>query len=91
MDAFRDQTRNGVKVLFTAGERPGVHVAVTDDLVSRGLKAGDLAQRIAAVGGGKAGGRPHFASGGLGDPGKLVETRQRTPEIVRDALATAGA
>jgi alanyl-tRNA synthetase len=90
MDKFRAERKtHGAWVMFTAGERPGVHVGVTDDLVARGVKAGDLVARIAAVSGGKGGGRPHFASGGLGDPAKLGETRQRTPEIVRAALAGA--
>jgi alanyl-tRNA synthetase len=87
MDAFRAQQARGVKVLFTGGDRPGVHVAVTDDLISRGLKAGDLVKRIAAVSGGSGGGRPHFASGGLGDVAKVEETRRQVPEIVREALA----
>jgi len=87
MDTFRSQQARGVKVLFTGGDRPGVHVAVTDDLISRGLKAGDLVKRIAAVSGGSGGGRPHFASGGIGDAGKVEETLQRVPAIVREALA----
>ena len=89
LDGFRQKHRNAVRVLFTAGERPGVHVAVTDDLVAKGVKAGDLVARIAAVSGGKGGGRPHFASGGLGDPAQLGETRAKTPEIVRAALSGA--
>jgi alanyl-tRNA synthetase len=87
MDAFRARQVRGVKVLFTGGDRPGVHVAVTDDLISRGLRAGDLVKRIAAVSGGSGGGRPHFASGGLGDVAKVEETRRQVPEIVREALA----
>jgi alanyl-tRNA synthetase len=90
MDAFRAGQARGIKVLFTGGERPGVHVAVTDDLIARGIKAGDLVKRIAAVSGGSGGGRPHFASGGLGDPAKLAETRQQVPDIVQAALAGAG-
>jgi alanyl-tRNA synthetase len=87
MDRFRADHRNAIEVLFAAGERPGVYVGVTDDLVTRGIRAGDLVARIAGVSGGKGGGRPHFASGGLGDAGKLAETRARTPEIIRAALA----
>jgi alanyl-tRNA synthetase len=86
MDAFRAQQVRGVKVLFTGGDRPGVHVAVTDDLISRGLQAGDLVKRIVAVSGGSGGGRPHFASGGLGDPARFDETRRQVPEILRVAL-----
>jgi alanyl-tRNA synthetase len=90
MDAFREQQKQAIKVLLTGGERPGVHVAVTDDLVSRGVRAGDLVKQIAAISGGAGGGRPHFASGGIGDPAKIDETRRRVPEIVRAALGVSG-
>jgi alanyl-tRNA synthetase len=83
MDAFRGQYRQAVSVLFTRGERPGIHVAVTADLVARGVKAGALANAIAAVSGGRGGGRAHFASAGAGDPAKLAEARAQAPGIVR--------
>jgi alanyl-tRNA synthetase len=65
-----------------------VHVAVTDDLVKEGRKAGDLVNRIAQVGGGKGGGRPGFASAGLGDPDRLGAARDATPALV-DAWLSA--
>ncbi len=86
IDNFRDNNKRAIEVLFTAGERPGVHVAVTDDLISQGVRAGELAQRLAAVSGGKGGGRPHFASGGIGDTSKVSETRTKTPKIVAELL-----
>ena len=86
MDAFRASHKRAISVLFTNGDRPGVHVAVTDDLVERGVKAGEIASAIAAVGGGKGGGRPHFASAGAGDPAKLNEARAQAPAIVRGML-----
>ena len=86
MDAFRGQRSKAIKVIFTSGERPGIHVAVTDDLVSRGVKAGEIAQRMAAVSGGKGGGRPHFASAGIGDPAKLSETRSKAAQVVAELL-----
>jgi len=86
MDAFRAQHKRAISVLFTNGERPGIHVAVTDDLVSEGVKAGEIAGAIAAVSGGKGGGRPHFASAGAGDPAKLPLARSEAPAIVRRLL-----
>jgi alanyl-tRNA synthetase len=90
MDTFRAQQERAIKVLFTGGERPGVHVAVTDDLIARGVKAGDLVQKIAAAGGGSGGGRPHFASGGLGHSVNAEETRRQVPDIIRSALGVTG-
>ena len=84
MDGFRAKHKGAISVLFTTGDRAGIHVAVTDDLVSKGVKAGDIANAIAATTGGKGGGRPHFASAGVGDVNKLREARARTAEIVRE-------
>ena len=87
MDAFRSRHKRAVSVLFTSGERAGIHVAVTDDLVGQGIKAGDIANAIAAVSGGKGGGRPHYASAGAGDVAKLPLARAQAAAIVRGLLA----
>jgi alanyl-tRNA synthetase len=86
MDAFRDQNKDSIRVVITTGDRPGIHVAVTDDLVSKGVRAGDIANRLAAISGGRGGGRPHFASGGIVDSSKLTETRNEAPKIVAELL-----
>ena len=86
MDAFRANHARAISVLFTNGEHFGIHVAVTDDLVSQGAKAGEIANAIAAVSGGRGGGRPHFASAGAGDPAKLGEAQAAAPGIVRRLL-----
>jgi alanyl-tRNA synthetase len=86
MDGFREQHKDAISVLFTTSGRPGIHVAVTNSLVARGVKAGDIANAIAATTGGKGGGRPHFASAGVGDPRKMGEARAQTPRIVREFL-----
>ena len=87
MDSFREQNNNAIKVLFATGDRPGIHVAVTDDLISRGVRAGDVVTKIAEVSGGRGGGRPHFASAGVGDVAKMTEARAQTPVILRSLLA----
>jgi alanyl-tRNA synthetase len=86
VDAFREKTKSGVLVVVAQGERPGIHVGVTDDLVARGITAPVLANRLAALSGGKGGGRPHFASAGAGDPAKLAEVEAQAAEVVRAAL-----
>ena len=85
-DAFRGGREGGILVLFGSAGRGAVHVAVTDDLVQRGLRAGDLVNRIAAVSGGRGGGRPQFASAGAGDPALLERARAATPGIVAEWL-----
>ena len=86
MDAFRGKHTRAIRVLFSRGTRPGIHVAVTDDLVARGIRAGDLAKALAAVTGGKGGGKPHFASAGVGDAALLAKARAETPAIVQSFL-----
>src|SRR5437016_1822198 len=88
MDGFRAKHKRAISVLFIKGERAGIHVAVTDDLVSKGVKAGDIANAIASTTGGKGGGGPHFASAGVGDATKLGEARARTPDIVRELASS---
>jgi alanyl-tRNA synthetase len=85
-DQFREGKRNGVLVLFSTGGRGGIHVALTDDLVRAGRNAGELVNRIAALSGGKGGGRPHFASAGAGDVSRLPAARAATREVVADWL-----
>jgi len=83
MDGFRSKHKRAISVLFTTGGRPGIHVAVTDDLIAQGLKAGDIVNAIASAAGGKGGGRPHFASAGVGDPTRMDDAKSQTPAIVR--------
>src|SRR5439155_23439894 len=64
-DLLRDRVRQGVVVLGAVlNEKPSFVVVVTPDLVGRGLHAGRIANQVAAVAGGKAGGRPEMATGG---------------------------
>jgi alanyl-tRNA synthetase len=85
-DSFRGGKSGALLVLFSGAGRGAVHVAVTDDLVKAGWKAGDLVSRIAAVGGGKGGGRPQFASAGIGDTEKLPAARAAVPSLVAEWL-----
>jgi len=88
VDAFRERTKSGVLVVVAKGERAGIHVGVTDDLVAKGIRAPDLVNRVAAVSGGKGGGRPHFASAGAGDIAKLFDAERQAAAIVREALTS---
>ncbi len=86
-DRFREGKQQAALVLFSTTGRGAVHVALTEDLVRAGRKAGDLVGRIAAVSGGKGGGRPGFASAGAGDPARLPAARSATPQLIEAWLA----
>ena len=47
--------------------------AVSDDVIAKGLKAGDWVREAAKVAGGGGGGRPQMAQAGGKDPSKLAE------------------
>jgi alanyl-tRNA synthetase len=57
--------------------------AVSDDLIAKGLKAGDWIREVAKIAGGGGGGRPQMAQAGGKDPSKLSEAL----EVAR-AIAT---
>ena len=59
---------------------------MTDDLISTGVRAGDIVKKLADVSGGRGGGRPHFASAGVGDRATVGEVRAQIPTIVGDLL-----
>ncbi len=72
-DRFRQKFASGVAVLATVGKdnRPVVIAAVTEDLVKRGLHAGELVKSLAASLGGSGGGRPTLAQAGGKDASQI--------------------
>ena len=74
-DQFRQRNpQNGVAVIASIiNDKPMVIATVTEDLVERGLKAGDLVKFVATPLGGGGGGRPTLAQAGGKDASKLGE------------------
>jgi alanyl-tRNA synthetase len=73
-DQFRQKYSTGVIVLSTViEEKPALIAAITDDLVAKGLKAGELIKVTAAIVGGSGGGRPNMAQAGGSDASRLDE------------------
>jgi alanyl-tRNA synthetase len=86
-DQFRQKHPSGVVVLGTViNDKPALIAAVTPDLISRGLKAGDLIKRVAQVVGGGGGGRPDMAQAGGKDPEKLAEALQQVEAYIQENL-----
>lgn len=87
-DRFREKYPSGVVVLGSAvANRPVLIAAVTEDLVKRGLKAGDLVKETAQVIGGSGGGRPTLAQAGGKDASKLNEAIDQVTPFVKARLA----
>jgi alanyl-tRNA synthetase len=87
-DTVRDKLGSGVGVILNSVDGNVAYmVVVTDDLVEKGVKAGDLIKEVSAIMGGKGGGRPHMAQAGGGNASKIAELREKAPGIVEKALA----
>jgi alanyl-tRNA synthetase len=78
----------GVIALGLDAEEPQLFVTLSDDLVARGLSAGDLVRTAVAKIDGKGGGRPEMAQGRGSDREGLPSALDAIRLAVRDRLAT---
>ncbi len=87
-DRFRQKYGSGVVVVgsVTDDARPMIVAAVTDDLIKRGLHAGEMVKAIAQLVGGSGGGRPTLAQAGGKDAGRLKEALDQVVPFVRSRL-----
>ncbi len=83
-DQIRGKSKNTVALLGTISTGKIIFVCVvTDDLIKeKGLKAGDLVQKIAGITGGGGGGRPHMATAGGKDLSKFETAMAHIKNII---------
>ena len=87
VDRFRSDHPSGVAVLASSVDnRPIIVAAVTQDLVARGLHAGELVKTVAEKVGGGGGGKPTLAQAGGKDSSKLPQALALVPEWVEKHL-----
>jgi alanyl-tRNA synthetase len=87
VDDLRGQLRSGVVLVASAQEgRVALALGVTPDLRDR-FKAGDLVREVAAVVGGKGGGRPDFAQAGGAQPENLDAAVEKLYALIGEAGA----
>ena len=87
IDKVRDKAPNAVTVLVGSdGTKTMMAVGVSANAKARGLKAGVLVKKIAAIAGGNGGGKPDFAMAGIRDTSKIDEALNAVPEIVKGEL-----
>jgi alanyl-tRNA synthetase len=90
-DRLRERLESGVAVLAAAlGERTALFAVATDDMVSRGVRADVVVREVAALAGGRGGGKAHMAQAGVPDASRVPAAMEKVVDVVRPLL-TAGA
>ena len=83
-DRFRSSAGAGVAVV--AAEMPGdrhvLFAFATDGAIAAGVRADTVVREVAALVGGRGGGRPHMAQAGVADPAGLGDAVRRGAEIL---------
>jgi alanyl-tRNA synthetase len=86
-DRFRQQYPSSVALLASVSDgRPVLIAAVTEDLVPRGLHAGELVKYAAQPLGGSGGGRPTLAQAGGKYPDQIEEALAMGREWIQEKL-----
>jgi alanyl-tRNA synthetase len=87
-DALRENLKSSVGIFATISEDKLSFVAsVTDDLIKRGIKAGEIVKEVAKLTGGSGGGKPHLAQAGGKDITKLDFALSKVPEIIKRMIS----
>ena len=86
--SVREQISSGIAWLAaTMDEKSTLLCVVSDDLIQRGIKAGDMVNKVAKLADGRGGGKPNMAQAGIKAPEKLPSALAAATEIVREKLA----
>jgi alanyl-tRNA synthetase len=87
-DALRENLKSSIGIFATVSEDKLSFVAsVTDDLIKRGIKAGEIVKEVAKMTGGSGGGKPHLAQAGGKDITKLDFALSKVPEIIKKMIS----
>ena len=87
-DSCRDRASGAVVVLLAGKQESTVSFACfcTADAVRKGAHAGNIVRAIAALCGGRGGGRPDYAMAGGKEPDKLGQATAEAERIVADMI-----
>jgi alanyl-tRNA synthetase len=87
MDSLKKKSPSHAIMLGAAEEEKVSFVAaVSDDLIAKGLKAGDWVRETAKVAGGSGGGRSQMAQAGGKDPAKLNDALERARQYATEVV-----
>jgi alanyl-tRNA synthetase len=87
-DAVREQPGPLVAALGATfdDQKAALLVVVTDDARGRGVRADEVVRELAAVAGGRGGGKPHMAQAGIPDGGRLPDALAALESVLRAHL-----
>jgi alanyl-tRNA synthetase len=89
VDRLRQKAGSSLIVLGWKNEdnSGGIVVGVSDDLIKKGIKAGDMVKPVAEAAGGKGGGPPNLANAGFKDASRLGEALRKALELGKERLS----
>ena len=90
-DAVREQPGALVAALGATfdDQKAALLVVVTDDARGRGVRADEVVRELAAVAGGRGGGKPHMAQAGIPDGARLPDALAALERVLRAHLSRA--
>jgi alanyl-tRNA synthetase len=90
VDMLKKKAKSAAIVLgFGDGDKATLLAGMTDDVIKKGLKAGDIVRETAPIIGGGGGGRPQIAQAGGKIPKKIDEALKKASELIKEKLASA--
>lgn len=82
-DLIKQKSKSSVVVLGAeTSDASSLLIAVTDDLVGKGIKADEMIKEVAPVIGGSGGGRPQLAQAGGRETGKMGQAIEKAHKII---------
>lgn len=83
-DQLKDKLGSGLVVLASEKDNKVNFIAMaTQDVVTKGIHAGNIIKEISKIAGGGGGGKPTMAQAGAKDPSKIDEALNKVLEIVK--------
>ncbi|ADO76980.1 alanine--tRNA ligase [Halanaerobium praevalens] len=84
-DQLKDKIDSGIIVLASKGENKVIFVAsVSEDLIAKGFKAGNIIAQVAKIAGGGGGGRPDMAQAGGSKPENTSAALAEVKNIIKE-------
>ncbi len=89
IDMLKKKAKSAAIVLgFEDDDKATLLAGITNDLIKKGLKAGDIVKAIAPIIDGGGGGRPQMAQAGGKNPKKINDALKEATELIKEKLVS---